>query len=49
MAVNGIRKLSFGYEKGCLLDCLDWVPNRGACIDACFDWWRDAFAFGFTL
>jgi len=18
-----------------LLDCLDWVPNRGACIDAC--------------
>jgi len=31
-------------EKGCLLDCLDWVPNRGAlpnrgaCIDACFVW-----------
>jgi len=18
-----------------LLDCFDWVPNRGACIDAC--------------
>jgi len=25
-------------EKGCLLDCLDWLPNRGACIDACFVW-----------
>jgi len=24
-----------------LLDCLDWVPNRDACIDACFVWWRD--------
>jgi len=23
-------------EKGCLLDCLDWVQNRGASIDACF-------------
>jgi len=22
-------------KKGCLLDCLNWVPNRGACIDAC--------------
>jgi len=22
------------FHKGCLLDCLDWVPNRGACIDA---------------
>jgi len=30
-------------EKGCMLDCLDWVPNRGACIDACFVWWRDTF------
>jgi len=28
-------------EKGCLLDCLDWVPYQGACIDACFVWWRD--------
>jgi len=27
--------------KGCLLDCLDWVPNRVACIDACFVWWCD--------
>jgi len=23
------------HKKGCLLDCLDWDPNRGACIDAC--------------
>jgi len=22
------------HLKGCLLDCLDWVPNKGACIDA---------------
>jgi len=22
-------------KRGCLLGCLDWVPNRGACIDAC--------------
>jgi len=22
-------------KKGCLLNCLDWIPNRGACIDAC--------------
>jgi len=22
-------------KKGCLLDCLDWVPNQGVCIDAC--------------
>jgi len=22
-------------KKGYLLDCLDWVPNRDACIDAC--------------
>jgi len=29
------------HEKGCLLDCLDWVPNQNACIDACFVWWRD--------
>jgi len=21
--------------KGCLLDCLDWVPNRCACINVC--------------
>jgi len=28
-------------KKDCLLDCLDWVPNRGTCIDACFGWWRD--------
>jgi len=20
------------YEKGCLLDCLDWVPNRGRAL-----------------
>jgi len=20
---------------GCLLDCLDWVLNRGTCIDVC--------------
>jgi len=29
------------HKKGCLLDCLDCVTNRGACIDACFVWWRD--------
>jgi len=23
------------HKKGYMLDCLDWVPNRGACIDAC--------------
>jgi len=28
-------------EKGCLLECLDWVPNWGTCIDACFVQWRD--------
>jgi len=22
-------------KKGCLLDCLDWMPNRGTCIDSC--------------
>jgi len=33
---NLIWKLSSAREKGCLLDCLDWVPNRGACINACF-------------
>jgi len=34
-------------EKGCLLNCLDWVPNRGACIDACFVWWRDTLLLVF--
>jgi len=28
----------FPHKKGCLLDCLDWVPNRGACIDACLSY-----------
>jgi len=23
------------HKKGCLLDCLDWIPNRDACIDVC--------------
>jgi len=27
------RKAFIPHKKGCLLDCLDWVPNRGACID----------------
>jgi len=28
-------------QKGCLLDCLDWVPNRGACTDSCLVGWCD--------
>jgi len=36
-----------------LLDCLDWVPNRSTCIDACFVWWRDtlflAWWYGFVF
>jgi len=43
MAANGIRNharpISFYGDfypslKSCLLDCLEWIPNWGACIDA---------------
>jgi len=43
MSNNNVLELYLNLAlaiKGCLLDCLDWLPKRGACIDACFDWWR---------
>jgi len=46
MFSNMIWRLSSLTKKGCLLDCLDWIPNRGLML-ACRVMWH--VAFGFTI